>query len=212
MTEPHTDEVGSSHGEDALERLAEIVAAERNVLAGAVRRPGDSPILGLLAAAGPRASGRPGDYALLIETIREGYLLHYGVPRVVVCDDPDLSLLAGDYLYALGLERLAGIGDLEAVAELADLVSISAQLHAGSPEVESGQTAAALWMASTVAVATGPSQAHADAKQAARSERPEAGAALWEAAREAASRAGLDNPLTLAAESIGFRPLKDHRG
>ena len=31
--------------------------------------------------------------------------------------DPDLRLLAGDYLYALGLERLAGLGDLPAVRE-----------------------------------------------------------------------------------------------
>jgi hypothetical protein len=29
--------------------------------------------------------------------------------------DPDLALLAGDYLYALGLERLAALADLEAI-------------------------------------------------------------------------------------------------
>ena len=40
------------------------------------------------------------------------------------------ALLAGDYLYALGLERLAGRGDLEAVGELADLISLAAQVHA----------------------------------------------------------------------------------
>ena len=88
------------------------------------------PALGLLAAAGPRAAEAPGEYALLIETVREGYLLHYGRPRVVVGADADLALLAGDYLYALGLERLAALGDLEAVRELSDLISLSAQLHA----------------------------------------------------------------------------------
>ena len=39
-------------------------------------------------------------------------------------DDPDLALLLGDQLYALGLSRLAALGDLEAVAELADLISL----------------------------------------------------------------------------------------
>ena len=43
-------------------------------------------------------------------------------------------MLAGDRLYALGLERLAAIGDLEAVAELADVIALCAQAHAeGDP-------------------------------------------------------------------------------
>ncbi len=49
-------------------------------------------------------------------------------------DDPDLALLAGDRLYALGLERLAALGDLDAVAELADVIALCAQAHAeGDP-------------------------------------------------------------------------------
>jgi hypothetical protein len=44
--------------------------------------------------------------------------------------DEDLRLLAGDALYALGLSRLADTGDLEAVAELSDLISLTAQAHA----------------------------------------------------------------------------------
>jgi hypothetical protein len=44
--------------------------------------------------------------------------------------DPDLRLLAGDALYALGLDRLAQTGDLAAVAELADLISLCAQAEA----------------------------------------------------------------------------------
>ena len=48
--------------------------------------------------------------------------------------DADLRLLAGDYLYALGLERLAALGDLEAVRELSDLISLSAQVHDGTRE------------------------------------------------------------------------------
>ena len=65
--------------------------------------------------------------------ILEGSLLHYGRPRVVVTDDRDLALLLGDQLYALGLSRLAELGDLEAVSELADVISLlsQAQLSAG---------------------------------------------------------------------------------
>jgi hypothetical protein len=69
-------------------------------------------------------------YALIVEAIREGYELHYGNPRVVAPDDPDLALLAGDRLYALGLARLAELGDLEAVVVLADLIADSARAHA----------------------------------------------------------------------------------
>ena len=37
----------------------------------------------------------------------EGYLLHFGRPRLLDTPDEDLRLLAGDYMYALGLSRLA---------------------------------------------------------------------------------------------------------
>ena len=69
-----------------------------------------------------------GDFVL--EAVREGYELHYGDPRAFQGMDDDLRLLAGDALYALGLARLADAGDLEAVAELADLISACAQAQA----------------------------------------------------------------------------------
>jgi hypothetical protein len=50
-------------------------------------------------------------------------------------DDPDLALLGGDRLYALGLERLAADGDLRAIRLLADLISECARSHAeGDPD------------------------------------------------------------------------------
>jgi hypothetical protein len=72
----------------------------------------------------------PGEYALVAEAVREGYLLHYGQPRLLSGHDEDLALLAGDYLYALGIERLAALGDPDSVLLLADLISNCAQLHA----------------------------------------------------------------------------------
>ena len=71
-------------------------------------------------------------YALGIETIYEGYLLHYGRPRLFEPDDQDAALLLGDYLYAHGLVRIAEVGTVDAVADLAELISLCAQLRADS--------------------------------------------------------------------------------
>jgi hypothetical protein len=119
---------------DVLTRLADTLRADGGLLAEAVadQIPGTPARHGAQAAAGPRAAGREADYELLVEAIREGYLLHYGTGRVVVPEDPDLALLAGDRLYALGLARLAALGDLEAVAVLAEVISLSAQAHAAA--------------------------------------------------------------------------------
>jgi hypothetical protein len=85
--------------------------------------------LGKLVSQGPRAQSAPDDYRLIVEAVYEGYLLHYGQPPADA-SDPDFALLSGDELYARGLARLAALGDLEAVAELADAVSLSAQAQA----------------------------------------------------------------------------------
>src|SRR4051812_8700046 len=76
-----------------------------------------------------------GPRAFALEAVYEGFLLHYGTPRAFAGMDADLRLLAGDTLYALGLDRLARGGDVEAVAELGDLISLCAQAQAeGRPE------------------------------------------------------------------------------
>jgi hypothetical protein len=69
-------------------------------------------------------------YALGLETIYEGYLLHYGRPRLFAPADADTALLLGDYLYAHGLVRVAEAGTVEAVADLAALISLCARLRA----------------------------------------------------------------------------------
>ncbi len=113
-----------------------------------------------LAAGGPRASGRERDYELLLEMILEGSLLHYGAPRLVQGADPDLALLLGDQLYALGLARLAELGDLDAVAELADLISLLAQAQAASDP----RLADAVWQAGAASIGWGTTSAHVAAK------------------------------------------------
>jgi hypothetical protein len=69
-------------------------------------------------------------YALGIETIYEGYLLHYGRPRLFAPEDEDTALLLGDYLYAHGLVRIEEVGSVEAVNDLAELIALSAYLQA----------------------------------------------------------------------------------
>jgi hypothetical protein len=89
------------------ESLRQALEAEGGLLAGALGPPGDD---------------LPED-DLVVAAVREGQRLHAGDPRLVTGADPDLALLAGDRLYALGLERLAAAGDLAAVAALADVIS-----------------------------------------------------------------------------------------
>jgi hypothetical protein len=132
-----------------------------------------------LAARGPRASADPAEYELLLEMILEGSLLHYGAPRVVRAEDPDLALLLGDQLYALGLSRLADLGDLEAVGELADLISLLAQARAAA----NAPLADAIWEAGATAIGWGRTPQHEAAKTLARGGDRAAVAALIECAR-----------------------------
>ena len=79
------------------------------------------PVFSLLAE--PR-------FAIAVETIYEGYLVHYGRPRLFAPGDGDTVLLLGDYLYAQGLVRLSATGSVEAVADMGELISLCAQLRA----------------------------------------------------------------------------------
>jgi hypothetical protein len=118
----------------ALRELAAQLRGEETPISPHVVEAALAPELGLLAAAGERSAADPGEYAIVVESVYEGYLLHYGEPRLLAGHDADLALLAGDYLYALGLDRLATLGDDRAVAILSDLISRCAQLHAeGDP-------------------------------------------------------------------------------
>jgi hypothetical protein len=126
----------NSGAEDALRLLAAQLREERTPISAHVGDPTATPELGLIAAAGPRAASAPAEYALVVEAVREGYLLHYGESRLLAGHDPDLALLAGDYLYALGLDRLARLGDTAAVEVLSDLIGRCAQLHAEGREAE----------------------------------------------------------------------------
>lgn len=183
---------------DVLERLRLLLRGEGGLIAtlldrdgldrpsGTEQRPAEKPRTGVagspgeissspaspasIAAAGPRTAARREEYELLVEAIYEGYLLHYGCPRVVRAPEADLRLLAGDRLYAIGLARLVALGDTAAVAELADTITLSALAQGAGQK----QLAEAVWAAGARAVGWGSSEAHRRAKDLVSAGAPEA--------------------------------------
>ena len=156
-----------------LERLRALLRSEGGLMAtlvepsagaergGRCESSGGTPSSpATLAANGPRAAGRREEYELLVEAIYEGYLLHYGAPRVVRVPEADLRLLAGDQLYAIGLARLVELGDTLAVAELADTITLSALAQGAGRRT----LADAVWAAGARAVGWGSSDVHRRAK------------------------------------------------
>jgi hypothetical protein len=104
--------------------IAEAAVAESPLWAGALRPREEQerePVFSPLA---------PEVHAIGLETIYEGYLVHYGRSRLFAPGDRDTGLLLGDYLYAHGLVRIAETGDVAAVAALAELISRCTQLRA----------------------------------------------------------------------------------
>jgi hypothetical protein len=123
------------------EALAGEAAAESRIWADALRPPAErvtEPVFSLLAGA-PLALG--------LETIYEGYLVHYGRSRLFGVEERTTVLLLGDYLYAHGLVRVAEVASAVAVADLAELISLCAQLRA---EGRDGDGAA--WTGTTTAL------------------------------------------------------------
>jgi hypothetical protein len=124
----------TSSATDLWDTLAAEAAAESPLWAEQLRGdPERESVFGALV---------PARFALGVETIYEGYLVHYGSPRLFVPTDDEAGLLLGDYLYAHGLVRIAATGDLDAVAALAELISTCAHLRA-----ESGDGDGQAWLA-----------------------------------------------------------------
>jgi len=161
---------------NVLERLRALLRDEGGLIATLIedaarpdhRARSQSPAS--VAAAGPRTRARSEEYELLVEAIYEGYLLHYGAPRVVSAAEADLGLLAGDRLYAFGLARLVALDDTAAVAELADTITLSALAQGAGEQA----LADAVWAAGARAVGWGSSEEHRRAKQLALSSAPDA--------------------------------------
>jgi hypothetical protein len=132
-------------------------------------------------------------FALGVETIYEGYLLHYGRPRLFAPPDTDTALLLGDYLYAHGLVRIAATGSVAAVHDLAELISLCAQARADGRPGE-----AEAWAATSALLG------HGALSGARRSLRDQGSpGALGEAARRAAGDEAVDRACAAHAQRVG---------
>ena len=132
-------------------------------------------------------------YALGLETIYEGYLVHYGRPRLFEPEDDDTALVLGDYLYAQGLARIASLGDVDAVRDLAELISLCAQARADGRDGDG-----AAWAATAALIG----QRRLDAPRAELRDRGDAGP-LERLAREAAGDESVDRALEAHARLVG---------
>ncbi len=90
-------------------------------------------------------------YALGLETIYEGYLVHYGRSRLFAPPDDDTALLLGDYLYAHGVARISALHEVAAVADLSELISLCSQVRAEETAVSDGP----LWAATAALLGRG---------------------------------------------------------
>ena len=98
--------------------IAEVAGRARAaspVWAAALRQDPDGDAL-----YGPRVDDR---FALGVETIYEGYLVHHATSRLFAPADREQAILLGDYLYAAGLVEICRAGDLRAVTTLAELIA-----------------------------------------------------------------------------------------
>jgi hypothetical protein len=185
---------------ESLARLHELLEREGGELAAALVPLADPQrenemctreAFGPLVASCERGLRSPVEYALLVEAICEGYLLHYWAGRLVQPEDDDLRLLSGDFLYALGLSRLAALDDLEAVSELADLIALCAHVHASEKSgAELVATAAGVWAVCALGVGAGRWPEGEEAKTLARN-RSAGGEQLLTAAAERARELGI---------------------
>jgi hypothetical protein len=132
-------------------------------------------------------------FAVGLESIYEGYLLHYGRPRLFAPVDRDTAVLLGDYLYAHGLVRIAAHGEVDVVADLAELLSVCAQLRA-----ESRPGDGAAWAATVACLGGG--EILEEARAALRDE--DDPARLLELAALEAGRDEVERALALHAERV----------
>jgi len=187
----------------ALEALAERIATEGEPLTShLIAHPPADPVFGELVAAGPRAASAPADYAFVIEAVREGYLCHYGTSRILEGADADLTLLAGDLFYAIGINGLAALDDPESVGILSDLIRVAAELQAEGE----AEKAEALWLAQLLALTCGIDELLTT--RIAALEREESGSleGLKEWSENTAETNGLGRRFVSARNAIHFEP------
>lgn len=116
----------------ALKGMRDEILADSSLFADRLRRPPAADMAGyadVFVAAGGGAAGTSINHVYGLEFIFEGYLLHYRQSRLLAPGEDDFHLLAGDYMYARGLNHTAAIGDLFHIRALASLVEFCSFVH-----------------------------------------------------------------------------------
>jgi hypothetical protein len=167
---------------DVWETMADDAAAESTLWADCLAPEADRSLV-----FSPLGEAR---YALGLETIYEGYLVHYGRPRLFAPPDDDTALLLGDYLYAHGVARISALHDVAAVADLSELISLCSQVRA-----EGADGDGPLWAATAAMLGRG---ALTEARSALRLRSDSA--PLEAAARSAAGDEAVETALAAHAE------------
>ncbi|MGI9187657.1 MAG: hypothetical protein ACR2J9_09135 [Gaiellales bacterium] len=141
-----------------IDRIADAATRSSEVWGRSVLAPSDrtgDALFGPLSGAAFSAG---------VETIYEGYLVHHGArARVFSPPDREQGLLLGDYLYATGLVQVCEAGDVDAIAALADLISLAAHVRVTGAGVD-GE----LWLATARHLAGPRGDELADARDALR--------------------------------------------
>lgn len=137
------------HTADIITRIRAEAAADSPLFAGRPLpdqppAPGYADILALASDTDADELGTG------LEYIFEGYLLHYGQSRLLEPDSSGFNLLAGDYMYARGLERVAALDDLFSIRVLAGLISLCSFYHCHG---QNYAAAATTWLAATLLLA-----------------------------------------------------------
>jgi hypothetical protein len=169
---------------DLWDVIAEEAARESRLWADALLAGDERQLVPVFS---PLAQAR---FALGLETIYEAYLLHYGRPRLFQPAEGDTALLLGDYLYAHGLVRIAAFGHVGAVADLAELISLCAQVRAegATGDGEAWAATAALLGSGALAEPRGALRSEGDPEPLAAAARSAAGAEQVERALAAHAR------------------------
>jgi hypothetical protein len=115
--------LASSSATDLWDEIAEAAARESALWSESLLPSHDRERVAVFSPLGEQR------FAVGVETIYEGYLVHYGRSRLFAAPDEDKALLLGDYLYAEGLARIARLDSVAAIADLAELISLCAKLR-----------------------------------------------------------------------------------
>ncbi len=188
---------------ETLGTISREIAADSPLFAESLApAPGDDASGGysdLFTVAGGAGAVHGDRYRFTLEYIFEGYLLHYGSSRLLRPGRRDFRLLAGDYMYARGLDRIAALEDIFCIEMLSRLIEFCSFVHC---EGMDPRLALDAWSVVTLCLA-GHAQGGVDSSW--RDGFESCRRALWESDRERSSLSGLRDRMLADIDPGGYK-------